>query len=130
MDFTKDGGEIWSYLKGSTTLNLEKALRQKKDGVRVPERVLFNGDANLNVLTTTFGRLEEIFSKNAEEVSLTRYETDLVGAFMDVHMDDYLDLTRNGNRDLKKNERAIIKALYGLDQPRMTYAELDLIIIK
>lgn len=118
------GGEIWNYLKKTTILNFERSIRGLKDGVRIPERFYFENE-NLNSITALFSQIETVFSNNVEEVSLTEWETDLVGAFMDVHMDDYLDLTRMGNRDLKKNERAILKALYGLDQPRMTYAELE-----
>lgn len=116
------GGMIWGFIKKTTILNFERALRQGKDGVRIPE---YAQPENVNILTNTFGKLEEIFSKNIEEVSMTRWEADLVGAFMDVHMDDHLDLTRYGNRDLKKSERAILKSLYGLDEPRKTYAELS-----
>lgn len=120
------GAMIWSFLKKSTILNLERQLRDKKDGVRVTEWALFKSESvNTNLITTLFSQLDKVFFRNQEDVAMTRYETDLVGAFMDVHMDYRLDLTRNGNRDMKKNERAIIKALYGLDQPRMTYAELS-----
>ena len=124
VDFDKEGGEIWTFLKKTTTLNLERQIRSSKDGIRTPERAYFESQ-NTNVLTGIFGNLEQMFSKNAEEVSLTKWETDLVGAFMDVHFDEYLDLTREGNRDIRKNERAILKSLYGLDEPRLTYAELS-----
>ena len=66
-----------------------------------------------------------MFSNNAQEVSTTPWETELIGMFLEVHMDEYLDKTRNGNRDLKKNERAVMKALYAIDQPRNTYKELS-----
>ena len=69
--------------------------------------------------------MEVAFTNNAEEVALTRYETDLAGAFLEVHMDDYLDLTRTGKRDLIKRERETLKALYGIDRPSMTYKELS-----
>ena len=117
------GGEIWSFLKKTTILNFEKSLRAKKDGVRTPERVYFGGAENL--VTKLFSQLEKVFFKNQEDVALTKWETELTGMFLEVHMDEHLDLTRNGNRDLKKNERAIIKALYGIDQPRKTYAEVS-----
>ena len=125
VDFTKGGGEIWSYLKRTTALNLEIQLRNKKDGVRITQYEMFkDGGVNTNVLTSIFGKLEEMFSKNAEEVSLTKWESDLTGSFLEMHMDDYLDLTRSGNRDLKKNEREVIKSLYGIDRPRQTYKEV------
>ena len=120
------GGMIWSFLKKSTILNLERQLRDKKDGVRVTEWALFNSQSvNTNLLTTLFSQIEKVFFRNQEDVALTKYETDLVGYFLEVHMDDYLDLTRSGKRDIKKNERAILKGLYGIDQPVMTYKELS-----
>ena len=120
------GAAIWTYLKKTTTLNFEIQIREKKDGVRVNQYQTFkNGGVNTNLLTSLFSQLEKVFANNEEEVSLTKWETDLVGAFLEVHMDEYLDLTRDGNRDFKKNERAILKALYGIDQPIMTYKELS-----
>ena len=121
----EDGGAIWSYLKKTTILNFERQIRGKKDGVRVPERALFENSVNTNLLTTLFSQLEKVFFRNQEDVALTKYETDLVGMFLEVHMDEHLDLTRKGNRDLKKNERDVIKSLYGIDRPRMTYAEVS-----
>ncbi|MGI9548838.1 MAG: sigma factor-like helix-turn-helix DNA-binding protein [Bdellovibrionales bacterium] len=123
---TEKGAIVWSYLKKSTLLNFERQLRNKKDGIRIPERQLFNSDSiNTNVLTQLFSQIDRVFFHNQEEVALTKWETDLIGAFMDVHMDKYLDLTRNGNRDLKKNERAVLKALYGLDEVRMSYKDIS-----
>ena len=124
VDFSKDGGEIWSFLKKTTILNLEKSLRGKKDGIRVPERILFDGGVNTNVLTGIFGKLEEMFSKNAEEVSLTKWESDLTCSFLDMHFDEYLDLKKNGKRNLKGIERFVMRNFYGLDGPRMSSKEI------
>ncbi len=125
LDTNKSGGEKWNFLKKTTALNFEKQLRSKKDGIRMPERVYFDGSNNVNIITGLFSQLEKVFANNVQEVALTKYETDLTGSFLDIHMDDYLDLTREGNRDMMKNERAIIKSLYGLDEPRMTYKEVS-----
>lgn len=122
-DSFDEGGAVWAYLKKTTILNFEKSLRKNKDGIRTPERVLFSG-VNFNVITSIFGNLEEVFVNNVEEVALSKWETDLVGMFMDVHMDEYLDLTREGNRDFKKQERAILKSLYGLDTVKLSYKEV------
>lgn len=120
------GAVIWGFLKKSTVLNLEKGLRKTKDGIRVPERALFGGDAETNFLTKLFSRLEVVFDNNVEyEVGLTKWETDLIGSYLEVHMDEFLDLTREGNRDFKKKERDIMKALYGIDQPVLTYKEVS-----
>ena len=124
VDFSKDGGEIWSYLKKTTILNLEKSLRHNKDGIKVPERILFDVGVNTNVLTSIFGKLEEMFSKNAAEVSLTKWESDLTCAFLDMHFDSYLDLKKNGKRNLKGIERFVMRNFYGLDGPRMSSKEI------
>ena len=128
LDWSKVDGEgaiLWGFLKKSTILNFEKSIRGKKDGIRVPERVLFSGGANTNLLTTLFSQLEKVFFRNQEDVALTKWETDLTGAFLEVHMDEYLDLTRTGKRDLFKREREIIKALYGIDRPKLSYKEVS-----
>ena len=124
-DNFKTGGEVWSYLKKSTILNFEKSIRGRKDGIKVPERIYFESNVNYNIITSLFARMEVAFTNNVEEVSMTRYETDLTGAFLEVHMDEYLDLTRTGKRDLMKNERSIMKSLYGIDEPVKTYRELS-----
>ena len=125
VDFTKDGGEIWSYLKKTTILNLEIQLRGKKDGIRITQYEMFkDGSVNTNVLTGIFGKLEEMFSKNAEEVSLTKWESDLTCSFLDMHFDEYLDLKKNGKRNLKGIERFVMRNFYGLDGPRMSSKEI------
>lgn len=121
-----DGSDIWAFLKKSTILNFEYALRNKKDGIRLTQHATFkSGSNNINTLTSIFGKLDEIFSKNAAEVISSKWETDFVGYFLEAHMDDYLDLTRTGKRDVFKKERAILKSVYGIDQVKMTYAEIS-----
>lgn len=76
VDNFEDGAAIWSYLKKSTILNFEKSIRANKDGVRVPERVYFDGSKeiknNLDLITSLFGHLERVFSNNAVEVATTK----------------------------------------------------------
>ena len=121
------GAEIWAYLKKSTILNFEAQVRGKKDGIRITHHAQFvaNKLAETNMLTKLFSRLEEVFSNNVAEVSISKYDTDLTGYFLEVHMDEVLDLTREGNRDYKKNEREVIKFLYGIDCVQKTYKELS-----
>ena len=122
----EQGAIIWGFLKKSTTLNFEKQLRTKKDGVRVPERALFESkSANTNLITKLFSQMEKVFANNAMEVGLTKWETDLIGAFLDVHLDEFLDLTRGGNRNVRGLEREVIKGVYGLDTVRLSYKELS-----
>jgi len=122
VDLSKEGGEVWSYLKKTTVLNFERALRQKKDGIRIPE---YAQGVNVNLITSLFGHLERVFAHNVNEVAVTKYDTDLIGAFLEVHMDEYLDFTRGGKRDLFKKEREILKSIYGIDRPVMTYKEIS-----
>ena len=117
-----EGAMVWSFIKKTMILNFERSLRQQKDGVRIPEYMQIGTE---NLVTKLFSQLEKVFFRNQEDVALTSWETDLTGAFLEVHMDEYLDLTRNGNRDFKKNERAILKALFGIDQPVKTYKEVS-----
>ena len=120
------GAAAWTYIKKSMILNYEAQIREKKDGVRITHHAQFvSKSVNTNLVTTLFSQLEKVFFRNQEDVALTKWETDLVGAFLEVHMDDYLDLTRDGNRDFKKNEREVVKALYGIDRPVQTYKELS-----
>ena len=116
----------WTYLKKSTRLNLEAQIREKKDSIRVTHHGQFvSKSVNTNLLTTLFSQLEKVFFRNQEDTALTKWETDLLGSFLEVHMDEFLDLTREGNRDYKKNERNVIKALFAIDQPRKSYKELS-----
>ena len=125
-DKDKPGAELWAYLKKSTLLNIERQLRFKKDGVRIPDRQLFiSKSVNTNVLTQLFSQIDKVFFNNQEEVALTSYETDLIGAFLDVHFDEYLDLRADGSRNLRGIERIVLKELYGLDTIKYTYSELS-----
>ena len=119
------GAEIWSYLKKSTILNFEAALRGKKDGIRLTHHAQFVSKTHsVNVLTSLFARMEVAFTNNIEEVAMTRYETDLTGAFLEVHMDDFLDKYPNGTRYLKGIERKIVKDFYGIDTERKSSREI------
>ena len=121
------GAEIWAYLKKSTILNFEAQVRGKKDGIRITHHAQFvaNQLVETNMLTKLFSRLEQAFSNNVMEVAVSKYDTELTGYFLEVHMDEVLDLTREGNRDYKKNEREVIKFLYGIDCVQKTYKELS-----
>lgn len=125
------GAELWAYLKKSTILGMEVAIRNNKDGMRITHwgvtqsKLAKSTNINVQAITSLFHVLDKMWMQNEDDLGLTKYVTDLAGAFLEVHMDEHLDLTRNGNRDLKKSERAILKALYGIDQPKSTYAELS-----
>ena len=130
---SEKGALIWGFLKKSTSQKLETNIRASKDGIRVPDREMFlradspnkKESANFDMVTKLFGSLEVAFANNVEDLATSKWDTDLTGYFLEVHMDEYLDLTRGGKRDLHKNERDVIKALYGIDQVRMTYKELS-----
>ena len=127
------GAMVWSFLKKSTILKFEENVRASKDGVKVPKREMFfykdspnkTGNASYNLVTKLFSQMEKVFFRNQEDVALTSWETDLTGAFLEVHMDEYLDLTRGGNRNFKGVEREVIKRLFGIDGVKLTYKELS-----
>ena len=122
-DEFEGGGAAWSFIKKTAILNFERGIRGVKDGIRTPDRAYFES-RNTNILTNIFGNLEEVFRDNVEEVALTKWETDLVGAFMDVKMDDVLDLKANGSRNLKGIERDVLKLSFGLDTPRIPLKQI------
>ena len=115
-DNFETGAEVWSYLKKSTTLNFESQIRGKKDGIRLTHHAQFVSKTHeVNLLTSLFGHLERVFSNNVMDVEVTKYDTDLTGYFLEVHMDNYLDLKKSGGRNYKGIERMIIKDFYGID---------------
>ena len=121
----EDGGAIWSYLKKSTILNFEAQIRAKKDGVRITHHGQFvSKSVNTNLVTTLFSQLEKVFFRNQEDVALTKWETELTGAFLDVHVDEFLDKKPNGKRNLMGIERKIVREFYGIDGPRKTSKEI------
>ena len=128
-----EGAVLWGFLKKSTILKYETNVRAGKDGIRVPDRVMFaradspkkSTGVEYDMVTKLFSRLEQAFSNNVIEVATSKYDTDLTGYFLEVHMDEVLDLTREGNRDYKKNERDIVRQLYGIDCVQKTYKELS-----
>ena len=127
IDWNKVNGEaaiLWGFLKKSTILNLERQLRDKKDGIRIPEWALFSGDMNTNFLTKLFSRLEVAFSNNVMEVAESKWDTDLTGYFLEVHMDEVLDLKKSGERNLKGIERLIVRDSYGIDTVKKSSKEL------
>ena len=118
----------WSYIKKTTMMNLSISIRDKKDGMRVTQWGLFqskkNEGNNMQSITSLFHKLDEMFMKNYEDVVTSKWETDLLGYFLEVHMDEYLDLTFKGERNLKGTERTILRGLFGIDEEIKTYQEL------
>ena len=125
-DNFETGAEIWAYLKKSTILNFEAQVRGKKDGIRITHHAQFvaNQLAETNMLTKLFSRLEQAFSNNVMEVAVGKYETELIGYFLEVHMDEVLDLKANGGRNYKGIERKLITEFYGIDSIKKSSKEL------
>ena len=119
-------------LKGSTIQKFEQRIRESKDGVKVPDREMFarkdspnkTTGVNTNFLTKNFSQLDKVFFTNQEESALTSAELDLLGLFLEVQMDKYLDLKENGDVNSKGIERQVIKRLFGIDTPEEDYKEL------
>ena len=126
---TNAQAELWAYLKKKTTLDLNRALRGKKDGVRITERFINESVKNgtissMNGITTLFHKLDTILFRNQEETALTKYENELLGYFLDVHLDEHLDMTFKRERNWNGIERNLIKSFYGIDSIRKSQKEL------
>ena len=122
--------ELWSYLKKGTINKLQQELYKVKDGIRVTEYAIRKAKeedniTNMNVITSLFNRLDILFFKNQEDTALTKYQTDLLGYFLESHMDDYLDLNFKGNRNYKGIERELVMQFYGIDCERRSRKDLS-----
>ena len=121
--------ELWAYLKKRTVLDTNIAIRNNKDGVRITQHGLFSSkDAkelkNVKFITSLFNQLDVLFFNNQEDTALTKYQTDLLGYFLESHMDEFLDLTFKGERNPKGIERTVIMSYYGIDSIRQTAKEI------
>ena len=126
---TNPEAALWGYLKKKTILDLNRGLRQKKDGIRITEWKVTQskeakGSVNVEFITTLFNKIEHIFFRNQEDTALTKYETDLLGYFLDVHLDEFLDLNFKGERNWTGIERDVIRMFYGIESARLTTKEI------
>ena len=126
---TNPEAELWAYLKKKTIYDINIAIRSKKDGVKLTQWALFQGKEakegkNVQFITTLFNKLDHIFFRNQEDTALTKYETDLLGYFLDVHLDEFLDLNFKGERNWNGVERYLLKSFYGLEEVRKSQKEL------
>ena len=127
--------ELWAYLKKKTIFDMNIAVRSKKDGVKITQWELFqsknaiqnrdNRNGNVQFITSLFNKLDTIFFRNQEDTALTKYENELLGYFLDVHLDEHLDMTFKGERNWKGMERDVIKSFYGLDTVKLTAKEIS-----
>ena len=120
---------LWGYLKKKTIFDLGIAIRSKKDGVKLTQWAIFQSkeakeSKNVKFITTLFARMDEVIIKNIEDTALTKYETDLLGYFLDVHLDEFLDLNFKGERNWKGIERDVIRMFYGIESARLTTKEI------
>ena len=126
---TNPEASLWSFLKKSTILRLQRGIYEKKDGIRITERAISNAVKegtikDMNGITTLFNKLDHIFFRNQEDTALTKYETDLLGYFLDVHLDEFLDLNFKGDRNWNGIERYLVKSFYGMEEVRKSGKEL------
>ena len=124
---------IWSWVKKSTMRRINDNILALKDGIRIPHRELYyesykdrkqtREGGNLNNITSLFNHLERVFEKNEAETAITKWETDLLGYFLETKLDDYLDM-KSGKRNMMGIEREVIKRFYGIDNPVETLKEI------
>ena len=121
--------ELWSYLKKGTINKLQQELYKVKDGIRVTEYAIRKAKeedniSNMNVITSLFNKLDVLFFRNQEDTALTKYQTDLLGYFLESKMDDYLDIKADGTRNYKGIEREVISMFFGIDSQTKTLKEI------
>lgn len=115
---------IWGYLKKSIRLGLTQTIRNQKDGVRIP-LYKHNSDAEYvtDSITSIFPEFfGGVFRAHVEYIS--DYKNELLSEFLDDVVDQYLDRTFKGERNLKGIERSVITQLFGLDCPKKSLAEI------
>ena len=127
---------IWSFLKKTLSLTYQKHLLFMKDGIKVPYRELFPSayakekgvgsieNSNIKNITSLFGSMEKAFANLDDDMSATKYETDLLGFFLEDLMAEHLD--RNFKGEVKNDgiERFVLMNIMGIDGA-MTYDELS-----
>ena len=121
--------ELWSYLKKGTINKLQQELYKVKDGMRITEYGIRkakeeNNISNMTVITSLFSQLDKVFFRNQEDTATTKWETDLLGYFLESKMDDYLDIKSDGTRNYKGIEREVIARFYGIDTVSETLKEM------
>ena len=121
-EFDGDGAR-WSYIKNSTILNLEMAIRASKDGVRVPEwdyksasKAGKEAKGNIaNHLTQLFNKMEVIFSEMTD-TDITSYESEVLGFFLDDMINHAIP---------KQIGRDVVRGIHGMDDNFDTYGKLS-----
>ena len=125
---------LWGWIKKTVSRRIQDNILALKDGMRIPHRELYYDSykdrkqtregGNLHNITSLFSQLEVVFFRNQEDTAVTKYETDLLGYFLESHMDDYLDFNFKGERNPKGIERMVMSSYYGIDNIRMTAKEI------
>ena len=114
---------LWGYLKRSTIMNLNIAIRQQKDGIRMPEWYIKEHNVYKGI-TSLFPTLDEQMSNKAEAPNISKYEQEVLKWAINDLMGKYLDLKKNGSRDEKSIEREVIKNVFGIYEDSMSYKEM------
>ena len=125
---------VWSYIKKSVVRRVHDSVLMLKDGIRVPHRELYyesykdrkqtRENENIYNITTLFNKLDVIFFRNQEDTALTKWETDILGYFLESKMDDHLDKKADGTRNYMGIERDVISRFFGIDTPSETLKEI------
>ena len=114
---------LWGYLKRSTIMNLNIAIRQQKDGIRMPEWYIKEYNVYKGI-TSLFESIEDVGSMKAEAPNMSKYEQEVLRWAINDLMGKYLDIKKDGSRDEKGIEREIIKNVFGIYDDSMTYKEM------
>ena len=117
---------LWGFLKGSTMQNLDRQIREVKDGIKVPEWDTFsasksvkeNGGVNTNHLTQLFNKMDVIFAEEKYNGDIPNYQNELLGYFID----DVIEGEFPGVKNVIKKD--VLRGLFGLEDELMTYKDL------
>ena len=120
---------LWSYLKKRTVFRVQSSIWGNKDGMRLTDYAIKKAKKeentdNMKVITSLFSQLDKVFFRNQEDTAVTKWETDLLGYFLESKMDDYLDIKADGSRNYMGIEREVISRFYGIDTPTETLKEI------
>lgn len=114
---------LWAYLKQSTVKNLNIAIRQQKDGIRLPEWYIKEHNVYEGI-TSLFATLDKRLGSVEDQANISPVEAELVRNFMNDVMGKYLDVKANGDRNDKGIERELIKHYFKIYDWSMTTKEL------
>lgn len=107
------GAMLWSYVRRTTNLNLARAIRELKDGMRIPEWFYLE-NKNVKTITSLFEVLGENLTSIENSVSISKYDKELLNSALRNYMSLYLN----------DKEIDVLVNFFGLNSESMSYNEM------